>query len=203
MEYGIVILAAYLMGCSNMAYYIAKLKKADIQSAGSGNLGASNATVLLGWRAGVLTAVHDIGKALLAVLAAQWLFRDQPFVGAVAGVACVMGHIFPFWLKFKGGKGFASYIGMTIALNWKLALVVLALVLIVTVVTDYIVAGTMTTIISVPIALGFLTQSVMLPLILLVATGVMIFKHRDNFLRIRNGTETGLRSAIRGDNRIK
>ena len=61
MEYGIVILAAYLMGCSNMAYYIAKLKKADIQSAGSGNLGASNATVLLGWRAGVLTAVHDIG----------------------------------------------------------------------------------------------------------------------------------------------
>lgn len=203
MEYGIVILAAYLMGCSNMAYYIAKLKKADIQSAGSGNLGASNATVLLGWRAGVLTAVHDIGKALLAVLAAQWLFRDQPFVGAVAGVACVMGHIFPFWLKFKGGKGFASYIGMTIALNWKLALVVLALVLIVTVVTDYIVAGTMTTIISVPIALGFLTQSVMLPLILLVATGVMIFKHRDNFLRIRNGTEIGLRSAIRGDNRIK
>ena len=151
----------------------------------------------------MLTAVHDIGKALLAVLAAQWLFRDQPFVGAVAGVACVMGHIFPFWLKFKGGKGFASYIGMTIALNWKLALVVLALVLIVTVVTDYIVAGTMTTIISVPIALGFLTQSVMLPLILLVATGVMIFMHRDNFLRIRNGTETGLRSAIRGDNRIK
>lgn len=203
MEYGIVILAAYLLGCSNMAYYIAKLKKADIQAAGSGNLGASNATVLLGWRAGVLTAVHDIGKALLAVLAAQWLFRDQPFVGAVAGVACVMGHIFPFWLKFKGGKGFASYIGMTIALNWKLALVVMALVLIVTVVTDYIVAGTMTTIISVPIALGFLTQSVMLPLILLVATGVMIFKHRDNFLRIRNGTETGLRSAIRGDNRIK
>ena len=203
MEYGIVILAAYLLGCSNMAYYIAKLKKADIQAAGSGNLGASNATVLLGWRAGVLTAVHDIGKALLAVLAAQWLFRDQPFVGAVAGVACVMGHIFPFWLKFKGGKGFASYIGMTIALNWKLALVVMALVLIVTVVTDYIVAGTMTTIISVPIALGFLTQSVMLPLILLVARGVMIFKHRDNFLRIRNGTETGLRSAIRGDNRIK
>ena len=202
MAYGIVILAAYLMGCSNMAYYIAKLKKADIQAAGSGNLGASNATVLLGWRAGVLTAVHDIGKALLAVLAAQWLFRDQPFVGAVAGVACVMGHIFPFWLKFKGGKGLASYIGMTIALNWKLALVVMALVLIVTVVTDYIVAGTMTTIISVPIALGFLTQSVILPLILLVATGVIIYKHRENFPRILNGTEIGLRSAIRGDNKL-
>lgn len=202
MEYGIVILAAYLLGCSNMAYYIAKWKKADIQAAGSGNLGASNATVLLGWRAGVLTAVHDIGKALLAVLAAQWLFPEKPLIGAVAGVACVLGHIFPFWLKFKGGKGFASYIGMTIALNWKLALVVLALVLIVTVITDYIVVGTMTTVVSVPVALGILTHSVILPLILLVATGVIIYKHRENFPRILNGTEIGLRSAIRGDNKI-
>jgi len=202
MIYGIVALVSYLLGCSNMAYYIAKLKKADIRSAGSGNLGASNATVLLGWRAGVLTAVHDIGKALLAVLLAQWLFPEEPLIGAVAGVACVLGHIFPFWLKFKGGKGFASYIGMTIALNWKVALVVLALVAIVTVITDYIVVGTMTTVVSVPVALGILTHSVILPLILLVATGVIIYKHRENFPRILNGTEIGLRSAIRGDNKI-
>lgn len=203
MAYGIVILAAYLLGCSNMAYYIAKLKKADIRAAGSGNLGASNATILLGWRAGVLTAVHDIGKSLLAVLLAQWLFPEQPFIGAVAGVASVLGHIFPFWLKFRGGKGFASYIGMTIALNWKLALVIMAAVLIVTVITDYIVVGTMTTVLSVPVALGVLTHSIVLPLILLVATGVIIYKHRENFPRILNGTELGLRGAIRGDNRIK
>ena len=203
MRYAIVILAADLMGCSNMAFYLAKLKKADIRAGGSGNLGASNATVLLGWRAGVLTAVHDIGKALAAVLAAQWFFAESPFIGAVAGVACVLGHIFPFWLKFKGGKGFASFIGMTIALNWKLALVVMVLVLLVTVITDYIVVGTMTTIVSVPVALGFMTHSVILPLILLVATGVIVYKHWETFGRILNGTEIGLRSAIRGDNKIK
>ena len=203
MEYGIVILAAYLMGCSNMAYYIAKLKKADIQSAGSGNLGASNATVLLGWRAGVLTAVHDIGKALLAVLAAQWLFPEKPLIGAVAGVACVLGHIFPFYLKFKGGKGFASYFGMTLALNWKFALVIAVLVLLVTVITDYIVAGTTLTIVTVPVYLGIAEHSVLLALTLCIATAVIVYKHRMNYVRIYEGTEIGLRSVMKGKHRMK
>lgn len=203
MRYLIVILAGYLLGCSNMAFYLAKLSNADLRAAGSGNLGASNATVLLGWRAGVLTAVHDIGKSLAAVLLARWLFPDTPLIGAVAGVASVLGHIFPFYLKFKGGKGFASYIGMTIALNWKLALVILAVVVLVTVITDYIVVGTMTTVVTVPVALGIMTRSVLLPLILLIATAVIIYKHRENFPRILNGTELGLRSAIRGDNKLK
>ena len=67
------------------------------------------------------------------------------YIGAVAGVASVLGHIYPFWMKFKGGKGFASYLGMTIALNWKISIVVLLLVGIVTLVTDYIVAATTNT----------------------------------------------------------
>ena len=118
MKYLIVIAFGYLLGCSSMAFYLAKLKKADLKNNGSGNLGASNATVLLGWKAGILVAVHDVGKSLLAVLLAQWLFADVPHIGAVAGIASVLGHIFPFYLKFKGGKGFASYLGMTMALNW-------------------------------------------------------------------------------------
>ena len=202
MWYILVIMAAYLAGTSNMAFYLAKYKKADLRSEGSGNLGASNVTVLLGWRAGVLVGIHDIGKAVLAVLLAQLLFPELPYIGAVAGVACVMGHIFPFYLKFRGGKGFASYIGMGLALHWKMMLVVLALMVIATVITDYIVAGTMTTIIAVPVALGILTRDPVLPLILLIASGVMVFIHRENFVRILNGTELGLRSAIRGDNRL-
>ena len=203
MKYILVILMGYLLGCSNMAYYLAKAAKADLRSGGSGNLGASNAVVLLGWKAGVLTAVHDIGKASLAVLLAKWLLPEPEHVGAVAGVACVLGHIFPFYLKFKGGKGFASYFGMTLALNWKLGLVLMAAVIIVTLVTDYIVCGTLTTIITTPIYLGIHHGSWLLALILAVGTAVIIYKHRENFPRMLNGTELGLRSAIRGDNRIK
>ena len=136
MAYLVAILGGYLLGCSNMALYLGKAKGVDLRAGGSGNLGASNATILMGWRAGVLTAVHDAGKALLAVVLARLVFPDAAFAGAAAGVACVLGHIFPFYMGFRGGKGFASYIGMILALNWKFALVIFVLVVLVTVVTD-------------------------------------------------------------------
>ena len=105
MNYLLAVILGYLLGCSSMAYYIGKIQKTDIRTAGSGNLGASNTTVLFGWGAGVAVALHDIGKAILAVLAAKWLFPGLEYAGAAAGVACVLGHIFPFYLGFRGGKG--------------------------------------------------------------------------------------------------
>ena len=203
MAYLVVIAAAYLLGCSNLALYISKIKKVDIRTGGSGNLGASNATVMLGWRAGIAVALHDIGKSTLAVMLARMVLPEVPYIGAVAGVASVLGHIFPFYLKFKGGKGFASYMGMTLALNWKLALVIMALVLLVTVLTDYIVVGTTLTIVSVPMYLGFAEQSLLLALILCIGTVVILYKHRMNYVRMYKGTEIGLRSAMEGKHRMK
>lgn len=203
MGYFWVIVVAYLMGSSNLALYISKIKKVDFRASGSGNLGASNATALMGWGAGAAVAVHDIGKAALAVILAKLAFPDLPNIGAVAGVASVLGHIFPFYLKFKGGKGFASYIGMTLALNWKFALVILALVVLVTLITDYIVVGTTLTILSAPVYLGIAEHSLLLALILCIATGVIIYKHRMNYVRIYKGTEMGLRSVAKGKHRVK
>ena len=201
--YILVIVGAYLLGCSNMALYISRIKKVDPRAGGSGNLGASNATALMGWRVGIVVAIHDIGKATLAVILARALFPDLVYIGAAAGVACVLGHIFPFYLKFRGGKGFASYIGMTLALNWKLALVIMALVLLVTVITDYIVVGTTLTILSVPVYLGVAEHSILLALILCIATVVILYKHRMNYVRIYNGTEIGLRSVVKGKHRVR
>ena len=176
MGYAICILLGYLLGSSNMAFYIAKLKKTDLRGGGSGNLGASNATILLGWKAGILVGVHDIAKSLAAVLLARFLFPQLEYIGAAAGVASVLGHIFPFYLKFKGGKGFASYFGMTLALDWRLALVLVAAIVIVTVITDYIVCGTVTTIVAVPTYLGIVKRSWILALILCIATAVIFYK---------------------------
>ena len=203
MGYLFAILGGYLLGCSNMALYLSKIKKVDIRAGGSGNLGASNAVILMGWGAGVLTAVHDIGKAFLAVFLARVFLPELEHIGAVAGVSCVLGHIYPFYLKFKGGKGFASYLGMTIGLNWKISLVVLILVVIVTLVTDYIVAATTTTIVVVPVWMGIAGHSLQLALILLIATIVIAWKHRENYVRMYKGTEIGFRSAGRGDHRVK
>lgn len=203
MGYVLIVLLAYLAGSSNMAFYLAKLKKVDIRSGGSGNLGTSNATILLGWGPGVAVGAHDIGKGVAAVLLAKLFFPELEYAGAVAGVCCVLGHIFPFYLKFKGGKGFATYLGMTLALSWKFALVVLALVVIITLITDYLVLGTFTTITIVPVWMGIATQSWILPLILLVATTVIFIKHRENITRLRDGTEIGLRSTAKGEHKVK
>lgn len=199
--YILVAALAYLLGSSNMAFYLSKLRRVEMRSSGSGNLGTSNALILLGWKAGILVCIHDIGKAFLAVFLAQLLCPQMQYIGAVAGVAAVIGHIFPFYLRFKGGKGFASYLGMTIALNWRFAIIVLVLVVLVTLVSDYIVVGTMTTILVVPAYFGYSAQSLILPAILCLGSLTILCKHRENFTRLLNGTEIGFRSASRGDNR--
>ena len=201
MAYFIVILIGYLLGSSSMSYYISKLKKVEIRDKGSKNLGASNTMMVLGWKYGLLVGIHDIGKSILAVVLAKHFFPDLELVGFLAGVASVLGHIYPFYLKFKGGKGFASYFGMTLALNWKLALIIALAVVLVTLITDYIVVGTTLTITTVPIFYGIVTRGFIVPLILLIATLVIAYKHRMNYVRIYKGTEIGLRSANRGDHR--
>ncbi len=201
--YILVAVCAYLLGCSNLAFYISKMKSVNLRAGGSGNLGASNATALLGWQAGIAVALHDIGKAALAVILSRICFPAAPYIGAVAGVASVLGHIFPFYLNFKGGKGFASYFGMTLALNWKLALVLAVLVFLVTVITDYIVVGTTLTVVSVPVYLGIAQHSFLFALILCTATVVIIYKHRMNYVRICKGTEMGLRSVMKGKHRVR
>ncbi len=201
LRYLIAALIGYLLGCSNMALYISKYKKVDIRSHGSCNPGTSNAVIVLGWKAGVLTGIHDIGKAWLAVFLVGLLFPELTNAGMIAGAACVLGHIFPVFMKFKGGKGFAPYLGLTLGLNWKLALVIMALVVLITLITDYIVLGTGMTILSVPTYLGIAEHSFWPPLILGIVTLVILYKHRKNFVRIYKGTEIGLRSTARGDHR--
>ena len=196
MGYLLAVAMGYLLGCSSMALYLSKLKKVDPRSGGSRNLGASNAMILMGWWAGVLVGLHDIGKSALAVFLAKWLLPNLEHADAVAGVACVVGHVFPFYLKFKGGKGFASYVGMMFAMSWKVGLVVGAAIVLVTIITDYLVLGTFTTITVVPVWMGLARHSFILALILLVGTAVIFYKHRENITRLRNGTEIGLRSAF-------
>ena len=201
MGYVAVILVAYLMGTSNMALYLSMRKRCDIRDSGSGNLGASNTTLILGWRAGVLVGAHDIGKSALAVILAQLIFPDLPYIGPLAGGASVLGHIYPFYLGFKGGKGFASFIGAALVLNFSVTIVVLALMAAVTWFTDFIVLGTFTTVTLVPLGIWLVTGSVVEPLILLAVGIVILLHHRENFVRIVKGKEIGLKSAIKGEHK--
>ncbi|MBE6107813.1 MAG: glycerol-3-phosphate acyltransferase [Erysipelotrichaceae bacterium] len=203
MEYFIVILFSYLLGTSSMSYYLAKINHVDIRNKGSKNLGASNAMILMGWKAGILVAVHDAGKALLAVILAGILFPEATYVKEAAGVAAVFGHIFPFYLKFKGGKGLASYIGMALALDLKFGLAVLVLLAVVTLMTDYIVLGTVSVILTFPALIAFVSGNLHGAGIVLLASALIGWKHRENYVRIAKGTEIRFRKANRGDYRVK
>ena len=204
MGYLFAILGGYLLGCSNMAFYLEKITKKSVRGGGSGNLGASNAVIRLGWLAGVLVGAHDIGKALLAVYITKWLLPGQEYAAAAAGVACVLGHIFPFYLKFRGGKGFASYVGMIFALDWKISLAIILMIFVVTLITDYIVAATVMTTVSAPLSLGLCQRKWILAMILLIASGVILYRHKENLVRIFvTGDEIGLRSAAGGEQRAK
>ena len=107
-------LLGYLLGCINPAYLIARARGFDIRSRGSGNAGASNAVITMGKAAGVFSAIIDIFKAWLAVCLATRYFTalsvgGMPVAGEIAGVACILGHMFPFFMAFRGGKGFAVW----------------------------------------------------------------------------------------------
>jgi len=195
MGYLISILGGYLLGSVSMAYFLTKRKNIDARQQGTGNLGASNTKVLLGWGPAVIVALHDIGKGVAAVLLARLLFPELEHVGAAAGVACILGHIYPFYLGFRGGKGLATYLGVAAALDWRVAIGVALMLVVITVVTNYIALGTIAVSVAVPVALGILTGNLILVLILCIATAVMLGKHWENLVRIKNGTEIGLRDS--------
>ncbi len=201
-SYSLVVLIGYLLGSLNLAVLLAKRRGVYLRAGGSGNPGASNTVTLMGWKAGALVAIHDIFKAFLAVWLCRRLFPALPYVGVIAGVCSVLGHIFPFYLHFRGGKGFASYLGMALALDWKFALAIGLVIIIVVLISDYIVAGTMATVVSFPIY-NAIRQQYVTALLLAAATLLIIWKHRENLVRICKGTEIGVRSAGKGNYRVK
>lgn len=197
MEYIIAIVLGYLLGCSNMAFYISKFKKIDLRKEGSGNLGTSNTVTEVGFKAGLLVFFHDVFKAVIAILLMKLIFPDAELSHYVAGFAAILGHIFPFYTKFKGGKGFATYVGVVYALHPIFALCITPVIIGIILFTDYIIAGTFGTAIAFSIyifAVGNWEAGILSLVILLV----IVFKHIDNFKRIFNGTEKGVMAGLRG-----
>lgn len=185
----------YLLGCSNMAYYISKIKGINLREGGSKNLGASNVTYLIGKKAGFITCIHDILKAVFAVYVSKTVFPNLKYAYILAGVMAIIGHMFPFYLKFKGGKGFASYLGTMVVVNWKYFLVLLLIIIIVTLISDYIVFGTMATVMLSPVYV-LITINIIPFFFLLIPSIIIILKHQENFVKIKNNEEYKVRSTL-------
>lgn len=190
--YLICILMGYLVGTVNPSYIISKIKGFDIRKKGSGNAGASNAVLVLGRFIGVACALLDILKATFVIWLAKLLFPALAHTFAVTGIACIVGHIFPFYMRFRGGKGLACLGGTVLAFDWRVFLIMLASEILVAILTNYICFVPVTAGLVFPIVYGVMTHDVIGAVILLLGGFLITWKHKENFKRIRQGTEVHL-----------
>jgi glycerol-3-phosphate acyltransferase PlsY len=181
-----------------MSYYISKIKNIDIKHNGSKNYGTANTVLLVGKSAGLIVFIHDALKALLSISIANALFPSTPHVGVIAGCASVLGHIFPFYLHFDGGKGFASFIGMALMLYPLPGVIAFLIAIGLALLTDYLVVGTFAFISIVPIIA--LINGAYVAAIVISGVSVLVFvKHKANIINIwtKNGKEARIFKALK------
>ena len=193
--------ASYLIGSIPAGYIAGRIVGIDIRTVGSGNIGATNVTRVLGKRYGYPVFIVDFLKGFAAVgMSIMIAKRTQPvsipseLFGVVGAVACVLGHSFPVWLGFKGGKGVAASAGALFGLMPFVALIAVAVWLIIFYLTRYVSVASMTAALAVPITmLGMMflgeTGGTTLLYFSICLAAVVIFRHRSNLSRLVRGTE--------------
>lgn len=189
MKYVLCLLIGYVTGTINPSYIIARLRGFDIREKGSGNAGASNALILFGKVLGIGCALFDIAKAAFAIWLCGRLFPGLACSLAITGVACILGHVFPFYMKFKGGKGLACLGGMILAFDWRVFLIMLAAEIVLAIVTDYICFVPLTASAVFPILYGLMRRDLWGALIIALILPLMLYKHKENLKRIKQKTE--------------
>lgn len=196
----ISIPVAYLLGSIPFGYLLVRVfLKQDIRATGSGNIGATNVARSGAKGLGIATLALDLGKAWLAVMIARHLAPANYDLAVAAAIAAVVGHVFPVWLGFRGGKGVASGLGVFLALTWQSALCVLVLFIILVVATRFVSLASIAAAAAFPL-FGFYFVASRSPMVI---TGfifiplLIIVKHHQNIRRLLTGTESrfGARKA--------
>lgn len=194
--YLIIIITAYLLGNISTSYIVAKrLAGVDIRTQGSGNAGSTNVLRTLGKKAGALTFIGDVLKGLIAVLIARFIAYganlDDTTCAYIAVVAVVLGHNYPVFLGFKGGKGVATSLGSMLGMNPLVALLCLGFFIIIVAITKYVSLGSMLGIGLSPVIMmiNHNTKGVLVTLFLTISVAIT---HKENIKRLLNGTERKL-----------
>ena len=195
LDIGMIILA-YLIGSISTGYVAGWLMRGiDIRQYGSGRTGGTNALRTLGPVGAAITAAGDVGKSAAAVALVQWLGLP-PVVVALAGLAAVLGHNYPIYLRFRGGAGVAPTIGALLMINLWMGLGLVAVAVVLVVITRYTSAGSLTLVNLTPPVMVALALARELPwayLILGVTVAILVtWSHRPNIARLRAGTERKL-----------
>jgi len=187
--HGLAGLGGYLFGAIPFGVVIARLfSLGDLRQVGSGNIGATNVLRTGNKLAALLTLVLDAGKGAIAVLVVSWVTYD-PFAGLAAGCLAVVGHNFPVWLKFKGGKGVATAAGVFLATAWPVGLSVIGTWIVVAAVSRYSSLAALIAAVSAPLYSYYFSTGQNTLMVGLIATLVFV-RHWENMKRLVRGEET-------------
>ena len=195
----IVAIIAYLIGSINFSVIISKkMAGFDVREKGSGNAGTTNMLRSVGKKAAAITLVCDILKGVIAILIAMLMNKIFPnsngaLLVQIAGVAVILGHTFPIFFKFKGGKGVATSLGVLIMSNWQIGLICLVFALILIILPHMVPVGSIAAAILYPVLTLFIPQNYIVPgnylIYSIILAVIIVFNHRENVKRLLKGTE--------------
>lgn len=198
----ICLILGYSFGCFSTGYVVGKANNIDIRNFGSGNAGTTNALRTLGWKAGLLTFLGDAIKAIIPILLVRFLFFPNDTLTQLfplyTGLGAVLGHNFPFYLHFKGGKGIAVTGGVILAFDWRLALIALVIFIVVVAATRYVSLGSLIISSLLPVwILIIYPGNIHMLIVSLFFTISAFYKHKANIKRLLNGTENKIGQKVK------
>ena len=200
--YIIVSIIAYLLGSISFSIIISKkMAGFDVRDKGSKNAGSTNVLRTVGKKAAIITLICDCLKGVIAILIAYiagkiWTDLDSALLVQLAGTFVVLGHTFPVFFKFKGGKGVATSLGVLLMVNWQIGLICLVFALILMALTRFVSLGSVAAAILFPVLTVFITNNYLVPgnyiIFGIILAILVIFNHRENVKRLLTGTENKL-----------
>lgn len=196
-----IALFSYLLGSLNFGVILSKAKGEDVREKGSGNAGTTNMLRNYGKGMASLTIMGDMLKVVIAILVSVFVCKKleiindwqsmpmEMLIKCLSGFFCVLGHIFPCFFGFKGGKGVATSGGMVFMIDWRIGLILLAIFIIVVIATKYVSLGSLIIAALYPILIYAFHQDILATLIALVFTAIVFVAHRENIKKLKNHTE--------------
>ena len=185
------------MGCLNPAAWIGKKNHIDLQEAGTGNLGATNTSMVLGRKAGAFVLVFDVAKSFLAARLARWLLPQLAVSGMLASIGVILGHCFPITMHFSGGKGLAAFGGMMLAYNPVVFVIVVLSGIGIMVLLDIGVAAPLLGTVMFPALTFLFSHDVPSTVCAVIASVIILFTHLDNVNKTRAHSDVKVKNYFR------
>lgn len=197
MEVFVSLCLGYLMGCLNPAAWVGRRNHINLKEAGTGNLGATNTTMVLGRKAGVFVLLFDVAKSFLAARLARWIFPQLAVSGMLASIGVILGHCFPVTLHFSGGKGLAAFGGMMLAYNPIVFVIVVLSGIGIMVLLDIGVAAPLLGTVMFPLLAYVFSHDIPTTVCAVIASIIILYTHLDNVNKTRAHSDMKVRNYFR------